>query len=490
MTSFGGIHPAAARPVWGPILAAWLLMAGGLPAIAQGQIALVGGTAIIGDGSLPIVGSVVLVDGDRITCVGTAGDCPIPDAAERLNVAGQFITPGLVDAHVHFSQTGWWDGRPDGLSAPSVYPYLKTSRDLRADPGRWHRSYLCSGITAVFDVGGHPWTTTLPDVSENDTRAVHVRTAGPLITHATRMALMADDEHYTFLPMDTPAEVARSVQTLAEMGSSAVKVWYLRPSAERLGELDARLMQIGDLARDAGLDLIVHATGLREAKTALRAGAKFLVHSVRDEFVDDEFLNLLRANQAVYAPTMVVGRFSSRAMASIVLNEPHAIDDPNGCVDPGTVNKVNGTQVLQEFMRPAQRAPEAIYSRIEREGRSSFVMGENLRRVHEAGGIVATATDAGNPLTLHGPSIYNEMEAMQDAGIDPADIVTMSTHNGALTMGRLGDFGTLEAGKIADLIVLDEDPTTDVRAFRSLTHVMRAGVLRPQEELAWTRPPR
>ena len=114
-------------------------------------------------------------------------------------------------------------------------------------------------------------------------------------------------------------------------------------------------MQIGDLARDAGLDLIVHATGLREAKTALRAGAKFLVHSVRDEFVDDEFLNLLRANQAVYAPTLVVGRFSSRAMASIVLNEPHAIDDPNGCVDPGTVNKVNGTQVLQESCgRPSE----------------------------------------------------------------------------------------------------------------------------------------
>ena len=466
------------------------LVAGGLPATAHGQIALVGGTAIIGDGSSPIVGSVVLVDGDRITCVGTAGDCPIPDVVERLNVIGQFITPGLVDAHVHFSQTGWWDGRPDGISAPDIYPYLQTSRELRADPGRWHRSYLCSGITAVFDVGGHPWTTTLPDASENDTIAVHVRAAGPLITHATRAALMADEEHYTFLPMDTPAEVARSVETLVEMGSSAVKVWYLRPSAERRDELDARLMQIGDLARDAGLDLIVHATSLREAKAALRAGAKLLVHSVGDEFVDDEFLNLLRANQAVYAPTLVVGAFSSRAMASIALNEPHPIDDPNGCVDPGTVNKVNGTRVLQELMRPAQRAPEAIYRRMEQSGRSSFVKAENLRRVHDAGGIVATATDAGNPLTLHGPSIYNEMEAMQDAGIDPADIVTMSTHNGALTMGRLGDFGTLEAGKIADLIVLDEDPTADVRAFRSLTHVMRAGVLRPQEELAWRRPAR
>ena len=476
--------------MWGRILAAWLLLAGGLPTTTHGQVALVGATAIIGDGSSPIVESVVVVDGERITCVGTTSDCPIPDLVERVDVSGRFITPGLVDAHVHFSQTGWWDGRPDGLPAPEIYPYLETSRGLRSDPGRWHRSYLCSGITAVFDVGGHPWTTTLPSASENDALAVHVRAAGPLITHATRTALMADEEHYTFLPMDTPAEVARSIRSLVEMGSSAVKVWYLRPSAERRNELDARLMQIGDLARDAGLDLIVHATDLREAKAALRAGAKFLVHSVDDQFVDEEFLDLLRANQAVYAPTLVVRGFSSRAIASIALNEPYPIDDPNGCVDPGTVDKVNGTRALQELIRPSQRAPEAIYRRMEQSGMSSLVKAENLRRVHEAEGIVATSTDAGNPLTLHGPSIYNEMEAMQEAGIAPTAIVTMSTHNGALTMGRLEDFGTLEAGKIADLIILEEDPTADVRAFRSLTHVMRAGVLRPQEELAWRRPPR
>ena len=112
-------------------------------------------------------------------------------------------------------------------------------------------------------------------------------------------------------------------------------------------------------------------------------------------------------------------------------------------------------------------------------------MNENLRRVNEAGATIATATDAGNPLTLHGPSIHNEMEAMQAAGIPAPEIVVMSTRNGAVAMNRLADFGTLEVGKIADLIVLAENPTEDVRAFRSLTHVMRAGVLREQRELAY-----
>ena len=111
-------------------------------------------------------------------------------------------------------------------------------------------------------------------------------------------------------------------------------------------------------------------------------------------------------------------------------------------------------------------------------------MAENLRRVHAAGGRIATATDAGNPLTLHGPSIFAEMEAMQAAGISPADVLVLSTRNGARAMGRLKDFGTLEAGKLADLLILTEDPRQDARAFRSRTHVMRAGTLHLRNTLS------
>ena len=470
-------------------VAAYILMAAAAPLHPlTAQTAIVGGTVIPGDGSPPLENATVVVENGRIECVGPASECSVPPGAERVDASGRFVAPGLVDAHVHFSQTGWIDGRPDGLTAPDIYPYLETSKALEADPGRWHRSYLCTGITAVFDVGGHPWTTQLPSASEDDPDAAHVRAAGPLITHATRTALMADDEHYTFLPMDTPEEVRSSVERLVAMGSSAVKVWYLRPPAARQEELDERLMQVGDEARSAGLELIVHATSLREAKMALRAGATLLVHSVQDVFVDDEFLQLLLANDATYAPTLVVGANWTRAVAAFTLDLAPAVDDPGGCVDPGTLDKLEDTAALQALLPAGRRNPEGIFRRFERGGASAFVMAENVRRVHAAGGRVATATDAGNPMTLHGPSIYTEMEALHAAGIPPEEIVVMSTRNGAIAMDRDDDFGTLEAGKIADLILLEEDPTQDIAAFRSLTHVMRAGVLRAQEELAWRRP--
>ena len=452
---------------------------------ATAQItALVGGTVIDGTGRAAVPNGVVIVRGDRITCVGTPAECVVPATATRVDAAGRFITPGLVDAHVHFSQTGWIDGRPDGIAAPSLYPYAATARSLRANPARWYRSYLCTGITAVFDVGGHPWTTQLPAHAERDSLAPRVRAAGPLVTHAGVAALNLDDEIYTFLPMTTSAEVQSSMEKLKAMGAQAVKVWYLGPRPNRRQELDARMMEIGAAAKVAGLDLIVHATGLREAKVALSAGAVLLVHSVDNELVDDAFLKLLADNRAMYSPTLVVGRNWTRAISSIALGIPIDIDDPNRCVDSNTVAKVANVQPLRALIPDRLRSPESVFRRLESAGASGAIMAENLRRVQAAGGAIVVATDAGNPLTLHGPSIYNEMEAMQAAGLSASDIIVMATRNGARAMRRERDFGTLEVGKLADVLILGEDPRANVRAFRSVQQVMRGGKLYRQTDLA------
>lgn len=466
---------------------ATLVMLAAASSVAAQTRALVGATLIDGTGADPIPDAVIVVRDGRITCVGPSNGCDVPDGVEAVDLEGRFVTPGLVDAHVHFSQTGWLDGRPDGLPAPDLYPYAETSRAARENPERWHRSYLCTGITAVYDVGGHPWTTRLPAMSEDDPRAVHVRAAGPLITHADVPALQVDDEHYTFLPMGSVDEARESVQRLVAMGSTSAKVWYVGSPPSRWAELDEIVMAVGEAADEAGLDLIVHATGLREAKTAVRAGASLLVHSVQNAIVDREFLDLLEEHGTVYAPTLTVGENWARAMISVVLDVPETADDPNGCVDPVTVERMNQTAALQAYLPPRllERAHEYAYQRLLRTGRTQAIMAENLRRVHASGATVATATDAGNPLTLHGPSIYAEMEAMQAAGLSPMDVVVMSTRNGARAMGRLDDLGTLEEGKIADLVVLMEDPSADVSAFRSITHVMRGGVLHDQEELAY-----
>jgi imidazolonepropionase-like amidohydrolase len=468
---------------WGFVrVAAALLLTSGT-AIAQ-STALVGATVVDGTGKPGVPNAVVVVTRDRLTCVGTVAQCPVPAGATRVDVSGRFVTPGLVDAHVHFSQTGWVDGRPDGFSAPAVYPYAETARALRANPARWYRSYLCSGVTAVYDVGGHPWTTALPAQAERDSLAPHVRAAGPLLTHAPLTALRVDDEIYTFLPMATSADVRTSVARLAAMGASAVKVWYLAPSAAQQVDLEARLSEVGAAARAAGLDLIVHATELRGAKAALRAGAVMLVHSVEDEPLDDEFLSLMTNTRAVYAPTLLVGRNAVRAFASIILGTRYPIDDPGRCVDSSTVAKTAAVAGLRALIPNYTRASERVLRGLDDVEVRGAAMAENLRRVHAAGATIVVATDAGNPLVFHGASIFSELEAMQEAGLPAADIVVMATRNGARAMGRLKDFGTLEAGKLADLLILAEDPRADVRAFRSLTHVMRGGRLYRQGALA------
>jgi imidazolonepropionase-like amidohydrolase len=111
-------------------------------------------------------------------------------------------------------------------------------------------------------------------------------------------------------------------------------------------------------------------------------------------------------------------------------------------------------------------------------------MEENLRRVHAAGIPLVMGTDAGNPLTLHGPAVYREMEAMAAAGLSPMEVLVASTRNAARAMGR-EDFGTLEVGKIADLVVLDRDPLADIANVRSVRLVVRGGEPWTKHELTY-----
>lgn len=449
--------------------------------------ALVGATVIDGTGRT-IENGVIVVKQGRIACIGAAQDCPVPKGGARTDLAGRFITPGLVDAHIHFAQTGWIDGRPDALEDKAIFPYEQTVAALRSDPGRWHRSYLCTGVTAVFDVGGAPWTVDAASAAgELRPDRAHARAAGPLITHAGPNQSFSYGSlagQPVFLPMSDAETVRAGVVRLKTMGVSAIKVWYLAPKPEDKPRLDALMMEVGAAAREGGLPLIVHATELENAKTALRAGAAMLVHSVEDGPVDDEFLTLLKANDAVYAPTLVVGMNWSRAALSIATGEPATVDDPNRCVDTATLDNIGNPEVMRAaFERSWGGKVTPIAVGFAKRGRELANMARNLLAVRDAGGRIALATDAGNPLTLHGPSALWEMEAMQAAGLSPAEVLRAATLEAARAAGLANVAGTLEAGKPADLLVLAEDPRKDVRAFRSLTHVMRAGALKSQKGL-------
>ena len=453
-----------------------------LPGLPPPPRALVGATLVDGTGGAAVTDAVVLMRGGRIECAGSREACPIPAGVGVVELAGRWITPGLIDAHVHFSQTGWADGRPDTLDVRDAFPYERVSADLRARPERWFRSYLCSGVTAVYDVGGYPWTWGLADRAETDTRTPHVAAAGPLLSTRDHWLNLPGARQFIYL---SDKEAARAgVRYVASHGTTAVKVWFIRVRDRDLGEMARVVTAAGAEARSLGLPLIVHATGLDEAKAALRAGADLLVHSVWDRPVDQEFVDLALEQGTVYCPTLLVGRGYQRMFESVLSGEAPEVDDPNGCVDRETLSRVAATAKLDPELLDADRIAARGKQTAERER----VAAANLKRLAEAGVPIAMGTDAGNPLTLHGPSVYAEMEAMQAAGLSPMLVLVSATSVAARTMGRGDDLGSLQTGKIADLLVLGADPLADVANLRRIEHVVRGGVMRPVEELREVEP--
>lgn len=444
-------------------------------------LAVVGGTLVDGTGAEPVEDAVVLVEGGRIACAGTRQECPVPEGVRTVDAAGGWVVPGLVDGHVHFSQTGWADARPDSLDVRGRHPYPQVIDRLAEHPERFLRAHLCSGTTTVFDVGGYPWTFDLPARAAADPRAPRVRVAGPLLSTWDFWLELPAEKQFLYLPDRQAAE--EGVRYLAARGAHAVKVWYIdadRPAEEMAAVVEAA----GAEAARRGLPLIVHATELDLAKTALRAGADLLVHSVEDRPVDDEFLELARQAGTVYTPTLTVGAGYQEMFEAAVSGRAPEIDDPHGCVDPTTRARVVETAELGEIAREEGFSTERLEARAPSLEEQKRRMNENLLAVHRAGIPVAMGTDAGNPLTLHGPSVYAELEAMEAAGMSPADVLVAATLGGARAMGLEEETGTLEAGKAADLLVLRADPAASTAAWRELQWVVRGGSLHAPLSLA------
>jgi imidazolonepropionase-like amidohydrolase len=447
-----------------------------VPGVPPPPRAIVGATLIDGTGRAPVSDAVVVLRDGRIECAGPRSRYPVPGGVDTLDARGTWVLPGLVDAHAHYSQTGWADGRPDALDLRADHPYEDVEQRLRTHPERFHRAWIASGVTAVFDVGGYPWTLRMREDAERDLEAPHVAAAGPLLSTIDFWLNLPAERQFIFLHDSTSAR--EGVRYLEALGVSAVKVWFIVRPGSDFAAMERAVMAAGVEARRAGLPLIVHATGLREAKAALRAGAKFLVHSVQDLPVDAEFLALAKANGAIYCPTLTVRDGYVRLAESVTSGRAPAVDDPNGVVDSLTLAHIASTPEAARRIGASRPPPRATALDSLRR-----TMAENLRRVVRAGIPVAMGTDAGNPLTVHGPAVYAEMETMQRDGMRPMEVIVAATRNGARAMGREADFGTVEAGKLADLVLVGADPLRDVANLRRVRWVVRGGVVRPLEEL-------
>jgi len=443
----------------------------GLPeGAAPPPVALVGGT-LINPASAPVPNAVIVTRDGRIVCAGTRAQCSPPANAELVDVSGKFITPGLIDAHIHYSQTGWIDGRPDAVDMRAEFPYDSVVSSLQRNPAPFDRAFLCSGVTGVFDVGGFAFTIPMARTHERSLTAPRMTATGPLLTsraHWLNLPFLPQ-----FVTMTSDSTVRATVSALAEMGAGAVKVWYLQLPDSAQPHARAMLMITGDAARKAKLPLIVHATQLPRAKEALTAGARVLVHSVDTDEIDDEFIAAARRNGTIVIPTLTV----REGYADVALGRSPSKRYPLECVDAATRSN------LERVIPESRRARIATVARGGTWDRQRQTMEANLRKLRDAGIPIAMGTDAGNPGTAHGPSIYREMEAMQTAGMTARDVLSSATLVAARAMGRDADIGSLETGKRADVVVFDADPSANITNARSVRMVMRGGALYGRAEL-------
>ena len=293
--------------------------------------ALIGATVVNPDGRV-LEDAIVVVQGDSIACVAANRGCRIPADAHRVDLSGHWIAPGLVDAHVHYSQTGWADGRPDAQDVRDEYPYDATIHHLEHHPHVFGRSYLCSGVTATFDVGGYPWTWNVRDGSLGDPTTPAVAAAGPLLSTRDHWLNLPAERQFIYMAGDSAVDAG--AEYLAVNGTDAIKVWFLVGARSDTARLRGLMERTAERARAAGIPLIVHATGLWDAKVAVANGAHLLVHSVSDTLVDDEFLRLAREAGTIYSPTLIVRRGYLQLAARRFDPEPY--DRGLDCVDWGT----------------------------------------------------------------------------------------------------------------------------------------------------------
>jgi imidazolonepropionase-like amidohydrolase len=433
------------------------------PAASPRPILILGGTLLDGSGAPPRHNDGLLIQNGRLRIVGPRAIDRAPGNARRIDATGKWILPGLIDGHIHLFQTGGLDARPDVVPHPTGRAYPDVVNEIRRAPQVYLRAYICSGITSVVDPGGAMWEFGLRDAREEDALSPRIAYSGPLLATYDPPALEVGNDDPIWLMKDE-AQVRAMVANLAARKPDMVKIWFVHRAGDDLAAQSALVRVAIEAAHKARLRAAVHATTLQTATIAVDAGADILVHSVGDREVDDEFVRKVVARRVIYVPTLIVGR----SYREVRMREVAFEEFEHECAPPATIASFDALRTLPEsaLPRPSRPLPDA----------TPMLQG-NLKRLIDAGAVVAAGTDAGNTRTLHGPSLHREFALMAEAGLTPMQIIVSATANGARLMGREKELGQIKEGMLADVLVLDADPLADIRNTRRIYRVIRGGAI-------------
>lgn len=415
-----------------------------------------------------IPGQTVMISGEKIEQIATAAKIKIPAGAQLIDGTGQFLMPGMTDAHIHFFQSGGLYTRPDVIDFRRKVPYEKEKAFGLQNAKDYLHRYLRMGITTVIDVGGPMSNFVVRDSIASSAIAPNVLVTGPLFSMVDRTQF-GDDK--PIIKITNEQEADQLFQKMLPQKPDFIKIWYIAGNAMPAEKNFPLVKYIAGQTHKNGLKLAVHATELNTAKLAVEAGADILVHSVTDDVIPDDIIKVWKEKSITYIPTLIVGLNYYRVFSGKLPNHPQDLAWANAfaygsLTDPEAMTDTDMPFALKSLRKTGIPAGEL---------KEDSIAGLNLAKLLKAGINIASGTDAGNIGTMHASSFLQELEAMQKAGLSNAEILKASTINPAIGFGKDKLWGSIEKGKIADLLLLEKNPLESLQHLNTIKIVFKNG---------------
>lgn len=439
-------------------------------------VVLKGATIIDATGNPPIENGVIIIEGNRIKEIGSADQVKIPAGTKTIDVKGKFIIPGMIDLHIHF----WESARPTAqptfiYDTRKIVPYEEEVKFMKQRLPVTLESYLCSGITSVVALGAIDWEYEIKKQADTTLHAPRVFLAGGFIAnYPTEKEWPVFDGKKTGYWLEKADDAARMIDYLDSTGIDLIKAGYIAGKGYPLEGFAPKLKAIISESHRKNYQVSVHATQLRSAVEALKAGANVLAHTVNDTIINDEFIQLARKNNVVITSSLgVIASYNE------ILTSNYSLSYIDSCCgDPLVIQSWKEWATIPAVQKPP------IPGWILQSQQLTEIMLENTRKAYDAGILICIGSDGGNIGSLHGPSFHRELRLLKEAGMKPMDIFLAATKNGAIALGKQKELGTLEKGKFADLLILDANPLNDVANYSMIRYVMKDGKLIEHKSLS------
>ncbi|MFQ5865552.1 MAG: amidohydrolase family protein, partial [bacterium] len=442
----------------------------------QYDLGIVAGTLIDGTGAEPKHDVLILVNGNTIQAIRPKSELDSHRLRRLIAAADKYLIPGLFDMHGHVTMSHREAAINNGQIQRTV--------TFRRDVAEWMlRQLLAYGITTVRETGDilEEGLQLKADLIAGSIPGPRMFTCGPLIEGAPRLFL-------TLSTVVSSEEEARTeVRRQIEAGVDFLKIYAsLPPDLAKIVVEEAHHNNIRVLAHlgattwkqavEMGMDGIVHSHNatprdiltedqLAKVKDLPSRQRSLVTYKLFDPAAEpaQELFQMMRIKKVANDPTIVVLRnylADSTFLAEEQGEEMKAVP-PYMMAGWKQVLPVTGPKSKAESERFLQEGIRNLMS---------FVKAE-----YEAGVPILAGSDFANPNTIPGLGLHQELELLVQAGIPPMAVLKMATHDAGEWLGILDEVGTVEEGKQADLVILDNDPLKNIRHTREIFSVIQAG---------------